>query len=102
MSITSFEDERTEELFRTGKGIEIPVDVCSKALQRMERLDGASRLDYLARPAGMRLRKAPAFGLGFYRIFVKPGWWLVFCWEHPDCTHVLLVETTTRGKRRMV
>jgi plasmid maintenance system killer protein len=98
--ISTFGDEDTEILFRTGTAPGIPADIRPKALQRMDRLDAARRLGDLAQPAGMRLRKAPKFGPGFYRVFVRRTWWLAFCWEHPDCTHVQLVETTRALKRK--
>ena len=100
MTIISFGDPLTERLDRTGTAPGVPSDIIEKALQRLGRLDATTRLDFLAQPAGMRLRKARSYGPDFFLVHVKARWWLRFRWGHPDCFAVSLIEKNRRRRKR--
>jgi plasmid maintenance system killer protein len=92
MTIQTFGDRFTERAFRLGIGDSIPGEVLEKFLQRATRLDAATRLLYLAQPAGMRLRKVRGSEPDRYEVHVKRQWWVRFRWAHPDCFDVTLYQ----------
>jgi plasmid maintenance system killer protein len=100
MTIISFSDRMTEILFRTGRDPGYPPGVAAKGRQRMGRLDATSRLNFLAAPAGMRLRRARGFPAEYQEVYVRDRWWLVFRWKHPNAYDVRLFERRLRASHR--
>jgi plasmid maintenance system killer protein len=90
--ITSFKDELTEQLFRTGGHHQIPAEVAAKAVERFDWLDAAASLMDIAAPNGMRFHKWAEGGSEWFQVHVKDTWWIVFHWLHPNCEEVQIVK----------
>lgn len=90
--ITSFADERTEELYLTGRARRFPPDVARRAARKLEYVDLATRLDDLRVPPGNRLHALEGGRIGQYAISVNDQWRVCFRFEGGDAYDVEITD----------
>ena len=84
MSIRSFGDQATEDLFhgrRTSRVRRFPGDLIPVALRKLDVLNAAQRLEDLLAPPGNRLEALKGDLKGFHSIRVSKQWRLIFHWQ---------------------
>ncbi len=93
--IVSFGDKSTEAVFH-GTPIRLlrrfPSDVLSRAVQKLDYLNGASDLIDLEMPPGNRLELLKGDLKGLHSIRVNDQWRIVFRWRGSDAHEVRLVD----------
>ena len=91
--IVSFGDTATEAGFH-GTPIRLlkrfPADVLSRAIVKLDHLNGASDLVDLEKPPGNRLEALEGDRRGFHSIRVNDQWRIVFRWQGSDAHDVRL------------
>jgi proteic killer suppression protein len=70
--IKSFADQRTQELYISGKARRFPPDVAKRAARKLEYIDLAIRLEDLSVPPGNRLHALEGDRKGQYSISSDP------------------------------
>ena len=81
--IISFGDRATEDLYhgrQTKRVRRFPADIRQPALQKLDMLNAAHRLDDLAMPPGNRLESLRGDLKGYYSIRVNEQWRIIFRW----------------------
>jgi len=76
--IKSFTDQRTQELYISGKARRFPPDVAKQAARKLEYIDLAIRLEDLRVPPGNRLHALEGDRKGPYAISVNDQWRICF------------------------
>lgn len=79
MSIQSFADARTEELFTTGKCKKF-ANFKSVAERKLQMLDAAATLEFLRSPPGNRLEALVGDRAGQHSIRINDQWRICFVW----------------------
>lgn len=93
--IASFGDQRTADLFHgraTNRVRKLPNDVQHRALNKLDMLNAAHRIDDLRSPPGNRLEALKGDMAGFHSIRVSRQWRVVFRWEGDNAHEVALVD----------
>jgi proteic killer suppression protein len=90
--IVSFADQRTENLYLTGKSNKIPPDVIRRTLRKLTLLDAASGIDDLRYPPGNRLHQLEGDRDGQYSISVNDQWRICFNFIGNDAYAVELCD----------
>lgn len=93
--ITSFGDQRTADLFHgrtTNRVRKLPNGVQRRALNKLDMLNAAHRIDDLRSPPGNRLEALKGDMVGFHSIRVSRQWRIVFRWEGNNVHEVSLVD----------
>ncbi|HEX9756492.1 MAG TPA: type II toxin-antitoxin system RelE/ParE family toxin [Nitrospiria bacterium] len=90
--IRTFADQRTQELYTTGKAKRFPADVAKRASRKFEYLDLASRLDDLKVPPGNRLHALEGDRKGQYSISINDRWRICFRFIDGDAYDVEICD----------
>jgi proteic killer suppression protein len=86
--IKTFADAQTRELYLTGKAKRVPPDVASRAVRKLEQVNGATRVEDLKVPSGNRLRPLEGGRRGRHSISVNDQWRICFRFEDGDAYEV--------------
>jgi toxin HigB-1 len=79
MSIQSFADQETEELFSTGKSRRF-ANIKRIAERKLQMLDSAATLGFLRSPPGNRLEALAGDRAGQHSIRINDQWRVCFVW----------------------
>ena len=90
--IKSFLDKETREIFRTGKCVSLPANVCKTARRKLFLLDKAKTLKDLKAPPGNRLEALKGNLKGFYSIRVNKQYRIIFRFENGNAYDVAIVD----------
>jgi proteic killer suppression protein len=93
--IASFGDRRTADLFHgesTNRVRKLPHDLQRRALNKLDMLNAAHRIDDLRSPPGNRLEALRGDMTGFHSIRVTQQWRIVFRWQGNDAHEVSLLD----------
>jgi len=93
--IASFGDRRTADLFHgttTSSVRKLSHDVQRRALNKLDMLNAAHRIDDLRSPPGNRLEALKGNMAGFHSIRVSQQWRIVFRWEGNNAHEVSLLD----------
>jgi proteic killer suppression protein len=93
--IVSFGNKITDELYNglDTKGVRrLPTDIISKALNKLDVLNGAHDLLDMRSPPGNRLEALKGDLAGFYSIRVNDQWRIVFRWKDGNAYEVQLTD----------
>lgn len=83
-----FADERTQEMYVSGKAKRLPADVAQRAARKLEYVDLATRLDDLKVPPGNRLHALAGNRKGQHVIAVIDQWRICFRFVDGDAYDV--------------
>ena len=86
--IKTFADQRTKDLYETGKASRFPEDVARRAARKLEYVDLAEGLDDLRTPPGNRLHTLRGDRQGQYSISINDQWRICFRFEDGDAFDV--------------
>jgi proteic killer suppression protein len=81
-------DQRTQELYATGKARRFPADVAKRAARKLEYVDLATQLSDLKAPPGNRLHALEGDRKGQYAISVNDQWRICFRFVDGDAYDV--------------
>ena len=84
--VKTFADNRTQELYLTGKAKRFPPDVAARATRKLEYVDLATSLDDLKTPPGNRLHRLEGEREGQHAIAVNDQWRICFRWGATRCS----------------
>jgi proteic killer suppression protein len=93
--IESFGDKATEDLYHgitTARTRQLPSDVHTVALRKLDMLNAAKDLQDLLSPPGNRLEALKGRLKGFYSIRVNEQWRIVFRWHQKAAHDVQLTD----------
>ena len=93
--IVSFGDEATADLYhgrRTSRVRRFPHGVVSRALRKLDVLNGAHELLDLRSPPGNRLEALMGDWSGYHSIRVNNQWRVIFRWEGNNAYDVRLLD----------
>ena len=90
--IRSFEDERTERLFKRERVKGLSSDLQRAALRKLQMIDAAETLDDLRVPPGNRLEKLKGDRKEQFSIRVNDQWRICFSWSRGIADHVELID----------
>ena len=90
--IRSFEDERTERLFKRERVKGLSSDLQRAALRKLQMIDAAETLDDLRVPPGNRLEKLKGNRKEQFSIRVNDQWRICFSWSRGIADHVELID----------
>ena len=76
--IKTFADQRTRDLYVTGKTKLFPADIAKRAIRKLEYLDLAIRLEDLRVPPGNRLHALDRDRKGQHSISINDQWRICF------------------------
>lgn len=91
MSIQSFADQQTEELFSTGKSRRF-ANIKSVAERKLQMLDAAATLEFLRSPPGNRLEALAGDRAGQHSIRINDQWRVCFIWTDQGPTSVEICD----------
>lgn len=86
--IKTFADQRTQQLYITGKAKGVPADVARRAARKLEYIDLAVRLSDLMAPPGNQLHALKANRQGQFSISINDQWRICFRFENADAYDV--------------
>lgn len=86
--IKTFADERTKDLYETGKAKRFPPDVAKRAARKLEYVDLATTLEDLRTPPGNRLHTLEGDRKGQHSISINDQWRICFRFEDGDAYDV--------------
>ena len=86
--IKTFADERTKDLYETGKAKRFPPDVAKRAARKLEYVDLATNLEDLRTPRGNRLHVLTGDRKGQHSISINDQWRICFRFEDGDAYDV--------------
>ena len=86
--IKTFADQRTRDLFTTGRATRLPADVATRAARKLEYVHLATRLDDLKVPSGNRLHSLKDDRKGQHAISVNDRWRICFRFLEGDAYDV--------------
>ena len=86
--IKTFADNRTQELYVTGKAKRVSIELAKRAARQLEYVDLANRLDDLKVPPGNRLHALEGNRSGQYAICVNDQWRICFRFVDGDAYEV--------------
>lgn len=86
--IRSFADKHTEALYEEKRTRKVPVEIQSRALEKLRLIDSAVLLEDLRIPPGNRLEALKGDRLGQYSIRINRSWRICFEWEDGDAFNV--------------
>ncbi|MDP8243860.1 MAG: type II toxin-antitoxin system RelE/ParE family toxin [Candidatus Hinthialibacter antarcticus] len=90
--IETFADQRTKELYESGKAKGIPTDIAGRAARKLEYIDLAVRLDDLTVPRGNRLHALKGNRKGQYSISINDQWRICFRFKNGDAYDVEICD----------
>ena len=86
--IKTFADQRTKDLYDTGRALRFPPDVAGRAVRKLEYVDLAVRLDDLRVPPGNRLHALGGDRKGQQAISINDQWRICFRFVDGDAYDV--------------
>ncbi|MFO7692376.1 MAG: type II toxin-antitoxin system RelE/ParE family toxin [Vicinamibacterales bacterium] len=86
--IKTFADQRTKDLYDSGRARRFPPDVAARVIRKLEYVDLAVRLDDLRVPPGNRLHALGGTRKGQYAISINDQWRLCFRFADGDAFDV--------------
>jgi toxin HigB-1 len=101
--IDSFGDKDTEDLYHgraTARVRQVPADMHTVALRKLDMLNAAKDLQDLLSPPGNRLKVLRCRLKGFYSIRVNEQWRIVFRWHQKTAPDPPFNGRTTIERRR--
>ncbi|MBN1265727.1 MAG: type II toxin-antitoxin system RelE/ParE family toxin [Anaerolineales bacterium] len=90
--IQSFADQRTLDLYATGKAKRFPPDVAKRAARKLEYIDLAATLEDLRVPPGNRLHALAGDRKGQYAISINDQWRICFRFQDGDALDVEVTD----------
>ena len=90
--IKTFADQRTRDLFTTGRAKRFPCDVATRAARKLEYVHLATRLDDLKVPPGNRLHALKGDRKGQQSISVNDQWRICFRFLDGDAYDVEICD----------
>ena len=90
--IKTFADQRTRDLFTTGRAKRFPCDVATRAARKLEYVHLATRLDDLKVPPGNRLHALKGDRKGCWAMSVSGNYRITFRFDGEDATDVDLED----------
>ena len=90
--IKTFADNRTKELYESGKSKRFPPGILERALRKLEYLDLATSVTDLKVPPSNRLHKLERDRAGQHSIFVNDQWRVCFRFEDGDAYDVEITD----------
>ncbi|MFA5844312.1 MAG: type II toxin-antitoxin system RelE/ParE family toxin [Coriobacteriia bacterium] len=90
--IKTFADNRTQELYATGKSRRFPPDIARRATRKLEYVNAAICLDDLRVPPGNRLHALERDREGQHSISVNDQWRICFRFEDGDAYDVEITD----------
>ena len=90
--IKSFADKHSRDLFITGTSRRLPADIIRRAMQRLEYVHLATKLDDLRVPASNRLHALRGDRKGQHAIAINDQWRVCFCFEDGDAYDVEVTD----------
>lgn len=90
--IRSFGDKNTERLFDREFVPRFPTEIVRAALQMLEILNAAQRLNELRSPPGNQLKKLSGDRNGQHSIRINKQWRICFRWQEGDAYDVEIVD----------
>ena len=90
--IKTFADQRTRDLFTTGRAKRFPSDVATRAARKLEYVHLATRLDDLKVPPGNRLHALKGDRKGQQSISVNDQWRICFRFLDGDAYDVEICD----------
>ncbi|MBZ0258767.1 type II toxin-antitoxin system RelE/ParE family toxin [bacterium] len=86
--IKTFADQRTQQLYISGKAKGVPADVARRAARKLEYINLAIRLEDLKAPPGNRLHALKGNRKRQYSISINDQWRICFRFEQADAYDV--------------
>ncbi len=90
--IVSFADKETERIWREERSRRLPFGIQQKALDRLQLLNAATRLEDLRVPPGNRLEALKGDRRGQHSVRLNDPWRLCFRWEDGNAHGVEIVD----------
>ena len=90
--IVSFACKETERIWREQRSRRLPGGIQQKALDRLQLLNAATRLDDLRVPPGNRLEALKGDRAGRHSLRLNDQWRLCFRWEGGNAHEVQIVD----------
>jgi toxin HigB-1 len=90
--IQSFADQRSRDLYATGKAKRFPLDVAKRAARKLEYIDLAATLEDLRVPPGNRLHALAGDRKGQYAISINNQWRICFRFMDGDAYDVEVTD----------
>lgn len=90
--IRSFADRRTERLYATGESTELPPDIVSRAIRRLEYINLARSLGDLSVLPSNRLHRLSGDRAGQYSIAINMQWRICFRFVDGDAFDVEITD----------
>lgn len=90
--IKTFADSNTEALFCGGVSKQLPSEVVSRALRKLDMLDSAHSVDDMRVPPGNRLHRLQGERFGQYAVSVNARWRICFRFEGEDAYDVEICD----------
>jgi len=90
--IVSFADKETERIWREERSRRLPSGIQQKALDRLQLLNAATRLEDLRVPPGNRLEALKGDRRGQHSVRLNDQWRLCFRWEDGNAHGVEIVD----------
>ena len=90
--IVSFACKETERIWREQRSRRLPGGIQQKALDRLQLLNAATRLDDLRVPPGNRLEPLKGDLAGRHSLRLNDQWRLCFRWEGGNAHEVQIVD----------
>ena len=90
--IRSFRCKETEKIWHEERSRKLPANIQQKALQKMQMLNAAIRLETLRIPPGNRLEALKGDRVEQYSIRINAQWRLCFRWQNGDAYDVEIVD----------
>ena len=90
--IISFADKMTKTIFEAGGHRKIASDVAARAVERLDQLDAAVRVEDMRFPPGNRLEKLSGNRAGRWSVRVNKQYRITFGWDGENAVDVLLED----------
>ncbi|MDR2884015.1 MAG: type II toxin-antitoxin system RelE/ParE family toxin [Deferribacteraceae bacterium] len=90
--IVSFNCKETEKLFSAIKSRSLPPEIQEIALDKLQMLNAATRLQDLTLPPSNRLEKLQGKRLGQHSIRINSQWRICFKWNDGDAYDVEIID----------
>lgn len=90
--IISFGNEATQVIYRGDKSPDLPADIQSVALRKLQQLDTALKLDDMRIPPGNRLELLKGDRKGQYSIRINNKYRICFNWSAQGPTQVEILD----------
>lgn len=90
--IQSFADKETERIWSGRRSRQLPADIHSRALTKLNMIDAAETLDDLRSPPSNRLHALSDDRAGQHSISINMKWRICFLWKDGEAHGVEIVD----------